>query len=199
MAFKPKPKPVAVTKRAGWQETPGLFLAGQAHVDEADLTIAAMEKKWGVDRLRLLVPVELREKFDRQRFLFAQAIRYGDLEELKSQARRTVAAYNALDRVATAAGAETRSDGVWEVALDNGTVAAIVRNNEDARHVKANGRFVSIWTLDEIGRLLVAFPEVCKIKHAIPGASVTRARADIQDPLIGFPDVEGGLDDDIPF
>ena len=42
-----------------------------------------MEAKWGCDRLRLLVGPELREKFDRQRYLLNQAIWHGDLEAVR--------------------------------------------------------------------------------------------------------------------
>ena len=63
-----------------------------------------MEAKWGCDRLRLLVGPELREKFDRQRYLFNQAIWHGELEAVRREANRMVVAWQTLDRAATAAG-----------------------------------------------------------------------------------------------
>ena len=61
-----------------WASTPGTYIAGQANIDGADKVAVEMEKKWGCDRLRLLVDTELREKFDRQRYLFNAAVWHGD-------------------------------------------------------------------------------------------------------------------------
>ena len=49
-------------------------IAGKAHLDGVDALAAEMERKWGCDRLRLLVAADLREKFDRQRYFLNQAI-----------------------------------------------------------------------------------------------------------------------------
>ena len=38
----------------------------QAVADGVDEVAVTMERKWGVDRLRRLVSVDLRERFDRQ-------------------------------------------------------------------------------------------------------------------------------------
>ncbi len=67
------PKPPA------WQRSHGTHIAGRAYLDEADLTASEMEGKWGCGRLRLLVSPELREKFDRQRYLLNQAVWHGEL------------------------------------------------------------------------------------------------------------------------
>src|ERR1700749_2246308 len=109
-----------------WARTNGTYLAGRAYIDGADETAAEMESKWGADRLRLLVSPELREKFDRQRYLFTQAIWHGDLEAVRREAGRMVNAWQALDRAATDAGKQPLSPLVWEIPLDDKTVAAIV-------------------------------------------------------------------------
>ena len=67
-----------------WARSHGTYIAGRAWLDEADATAAQMEAKWGVDRLRLLVRPELREKFDRQRYLLNRA-------DLARRARRRAA------------------------------------------------------------------------------------------------------------
>jgi hypothetical protein len=68
-----------------WARTPGTYIAGRAYIDGADETAAEMEAKWGCDRLRLLVGPELREKFDRQRYLLNQAIWHGELEAVRRE------------------------------------------------------------------------------------------------------------------
>ena len=147
---------------------PWHLLAGRAYIDEADLTAAQMETRWGAGRLRLLVPPEMREKFDRQRYLLNAAIWHGDLDAVRREAKRMVTAWLALDKAATAAGKAAISPLVWEVALADGTVAAIVPSDEHARAVIAEGRAVAVYTLDEIARLLSAYPDIAKAKLPSP-------------------------------
>jgi hypothetical protein len=87
-----------------WSRTHGSYLAGRAYIDEADLTAAQMETRWGAGRLRLLVPPEMRDKFDRQRYLLNAAIWHGDLNAVRREAKRMVTAWLTLDKAATAVG-----------------------------------------------------------------------------------------------
>jgi len=178
-----------------WQQSAGMFIAGQEHVDEMDLTVIAMEQKYGVGRLRLLVPIELREKFDRQRYLTNQAIWFGDLEAVKRETARMVKAYQALDQAATAAGKTGISPDVWEVVLPDGSVAAIVKTNAEAFAVSREGRLAKVYTLDEIGRLIYGFPDIAKAKEIWPGAEVMAVRTNIRDPLEAIHSTHQGIDD----
>lgn len=177
-----------------WATTPGSYIAGRAYLDEADLTAAEMEAKWGTDRLRLLVSPELREKFDRQRYLLNQAVWHGELEGVRREAQRMVAAYLALDKAATQAGKAKLSPLVWEVAVD-GRVAALVQDAEHAHAVLAEGRHVEVYTLEEIGRLLTAMPSVAKTKITWPGAEVTAVKRSVHDPLLDVHDTDQSLDE----
>lgn len=172
-----------------WQSDATVFLAGQEEIDDMDLVARAMEEKWGCDRLRLLVPKDLREKFDRQRLLTNQAIKAGELEDVRRECKRMVTAWNALDRAAEAAGADPRPGEVWEcVGPTSGAVYAIVRQSSDARGLKADGRHVSVYTLEEIARLLDGFPEIVKAKQVFKGATVTKVRTIIGDPIDSYGD-----------
>jgi hypothetical protein len=182
-----------------WSRTNGTYLAGRAYIDGADETAVEMEtNKWGVDRLRLLVSPELRERFDKQRYLFNQAIWHGDLEQVRRESARMVNAWMALDRAAESAGSVKLDARVWEVALADGSVAAIVQDTAAARHVISEGRHVVVYTLEEIGRLLSAYPDIARVKEVFPGAEVTAARRSIEDPLSAIHDTSVGLDDEIP-
>jgi hypothetical protein len=181
-----------------WARTNGTYIAGRAYLDGADETAAEMEVKWGADRLRLLVDAPLREKFDRQRYLLSQAIWHGELEQVRRESGRMVSAWMALDRAATAAGKQPLSPQVWEVALEDGSVAAIVPSIEHAKAVTAEGRQVSVFTLEEIARLLSGYPEIAKAKLVFPGATVTAVRRQVDDPLLAFRDSDEPLDDPIP-
>ena len=181
-----------------WAKTPGTYITGQAARDGADYAAAMMEAKWGVDRLRLLVPMELRERFDRQRYLFNRANWHGDTEAVKREAARMASAWRVLDQAAEAAHAPELHPLVWELALEDGTVVALVRHREDARHVVAEGRQVIVMDLDEIGRMISNYREVVDVKITFPGAEVTAIRRTISDPLDRLVDSETDLDDPIP-
>lgn len=179
-----------------WARSPGEYLAGRAYIDGADETAAEMEAKWGCDRLRLLVGPELREKFDRQRYLLNQAIWHGELEAVRRESGRMVMAWQALDRAAAAAGKRPLAPTVWEVPLEDGTVAAIVPDGAQAHAVVGEGRAVSVFTLEEIGRLLSNYPDIAKAKLVFPGATITRVSRSVEDPLKAVNDTDLPIDGD---
>lgn len=181
-----------------WARQNGTYIAGRAYLDEADQTAAEMEARWGADRLRLLVTPDLREKFDRQRYLLNQAIWHGELEAVRRESMRMVKAWLALDAAAVAAGKQKLDALVWEIALEDGSVAAIVPNYDHAKHVVAEGRLLRVFTLEEIGRLLSAYPEIAKAKVVFPGATVTVVKRDIDDPLDAIHDTQDDLNDPLP-
>lgn len=181
-----------------WARSNGTYIAGRAYLDEADQTACEMEAKWGADRLRLLVGPELREKFDRQRYLLNQAVWHGELEDVRRESMRMVKAWLALNAAAEAAGKLPISPHVWEVALEDGSVAAIVPDNDHAHAVVAEGRQVAVYTLDEIARFLSVYPAIAKAKLTFPGATVTAVRRSVDDPLDAIHDTQADLNDPVP-
>jgi hypothetical protein len=198
------PRSMMASERS-WGRSHSGYIAGRAYVDGADQTAAEMEVKWGVDRLRLLVDPNLRERFDRQRYLFNQAIWHGELEAVRREAGRMVTAWLALDQAATAAGKQPLAPHVWEVAVVDGDdpgkaafVAAIVQDDPTAHCVVREGRHTAVYTLEEIARLLAAYPDIAKAKEVFPGATVTAVRRSVSDPLQSIHDTAEPLDDAIP-
>lgn len=178
-----------------WARTPGSYIAGHAALDGADAVAVSMETKWGADRLRLLVGPELREKFDRQRYKFNQACWHGDLVAVQRESARMATAWQALDLAAQQAGAEPLSPKVWEVPLADGSVAAIVPDDADARVVNAQGRQLVVYTLAEIGRLLSRYSDIARVKAVFPGAMITEIRQrTVDDPLDALRDSNEELD-----
>jgi hypothetical protein len=175
----------------------GMYLARRAHLDEADRLAAEMESKWGCDRLRLLVSPELREKFDRQRYLLNQATWHGELEDLRREAARMCLAWRVLDQAAEAAGAPRLDDKILELRLSTGAVVAICADLPATAKLTPDGRQMQVYTLDEIGRLLEGYPELAKIKHTFPGAEVTAVRRRIHDPLDACHDSQAPIDQPI--
>ena len=187
------PRPDAIQK---WDALHGTYLTGRSYIDGAQALAVEMEKKWGADRLRLLVPSDFREKFDRQRYLFRSAIEFGTLEAVRRESERMRTAYFALDGAAKAAGAHPLDAEIMEFALDSGTVLAIVGEPDDARRAfaRADGRRMIVYTLEEVAKILSEFASVNAAKRVWPGATVTKVRRHVGDPLnvIAHPT---GLDD----
>jgi hypothetical protein len=178
-----------------WDATHGEYISGRAHLDGVDATAVAMETKWGNGRLRLLVGPDLRERFDRQRYLLNSAIGHGELAEVIREATRMVTAWKALDQAAEQAGANQLPLGVLEVTLEDGSVAVIAQDY-DSRLAK--GRAVAVYTLNEIGRILSGYQALNVVKLTWPGATVVRVDKSIPDPLDGLreaTDLNDPLDD----
>ena len=83
-------------------------------------------------------------------------------------------AWRVCDKAAREAGNLPGQPDCWEVALDDGMVAVIVRQEEMAGLVQDCGREKVVYTLEEIARLLKAYPTLAKAKAAFPGATVTK-------------------------
>jgi len=183
-----------------WARTPGTLIVGQGAIDGADQVAVEAEAKWGAGRLRLLVSPELREKFDRQRYLFNQAIWHGDLESVRVQSARMASAWRALDAAAEAGQCPHLDPAVWEARLEDGTVAAIVRSPEDAlAHFRqeasaGQARKLVVYTLEEIARIISHHGAVNEAKLVWPGATVEAVRRP-HDPLDDIRDTLGGIDD----
>lgn len=173
-----------------WNDNPGTYLAGQEAVDTLDLVAIDMERKWGAGRLRLLIPEDLRTRFDRQRLLTNEAILNGKLEDVRRETRRMITAWKAADQAAESDPAVKRlPEAVWEISLEDGSVAQIVRDSSvaglQAAQEAISGRKVAVYTLEEVGRLLSRFPSLYQTKAAFPGATVTKIRTSVTDPLDG--------------
>lgn len=181
-------------KSAQWMSRGNaVYLEGRSHIDGVDALAVDMERKWGAGRLRLLVEQEWRLRFDSQAVKWNQAVWHGDLDDVAREAGRMINAWRKLDALAEQAGSAPMSAERWEVALDDGSVAVIVRSPSEANRVVADGRCLNVYSLEEIARLLAGYRELAIAKAVFPGATVTAVREPV-DPKWS---VE--LDDEIPF
>ena len=85
-------------------------------------------------------------------------------------------AWRFLDRDADRLGAESIDPAVWEVTLSDGTVAAIVRDEDSAAAVDSQNRAMKVYLLSEVARLIEAMPTVMAIKERWLGAKVVPTR-----------------------
>ena len=77
-----------------------------------------MERRWGIDRLVELVPVEMAERYGSAMAKLNEAIDAGDPEQVKLRAGVCMRGLEAMDRTATESGAQAASDDVWLVEAD---------------------------------------------------------------------------------
>jgi hypothetical protein len=148
----------------------------QSVVEGVDEAARRSEDKWGVGRLELLVGDELREKFRRQQRRLTRPLKSQDVEQVRSAGGAMRRGWEVLSQAATEAGAEPLSPEVWEIAMTDGRVVALCRNQADAYHAFRAGRHADVWTLEEVKRLIEAWPEIALAKQTFPGAEVVSAR-----------------------
>ena len=162
----------------------------QAMVDGLDQVAIAMERKWGVGRLRLLVSDPLRAKFDEQRDRLDAALASGQEGYARIHVEGMRRAWDALDRAAADAGQAPLAPEVWECVLpETGEIVSIVRTEAEAQHVAREG---CVFTVAEIGTLIAGLGDaVIEIKRQFPGAAVTGIRQK--------PPIDWSRGDDIPF
>lgn len=164
------------------------------------------EAKWGVGRVELLAPDELRVRWRGQcaRWSVAYAAAWDApiltrelLDAVQTLSRAMVRGYAALDASAEHLGHRPIAPWVWEVILPgDGAVAAIVQTNAEAGKVIADGRYLVVYTLHEIGNVLAALPDALKLaKQVFPGARFRAPR--VTDDLGAGPWRPEG--DEIPF
>lgn len=189
---------------ARWQGSYGMYITGQTMIDDVTMMADQMDTKWGAGRLRLIVDGPLREKFDRQRYMYNQAIWHGELEDVRQQSERMKKAWNALDRAAIEAGQTLALPEVWDIISEKGFVYAFVRNKDDAKVYQKDGRPVVLMSLEEVVAILDAQSLLGSAKLAFPDAEVLECSERAVGDLLGdisdtSRKLEDPLDEDIPF
>jgi len=159
------------------QTNPHVYDAISSIVDGADEAARQREAKWGVGRLELLVNDELRTKFRRQVRRFNEAITDGDVERVRQSGAAMRRGWEALDHAATKMGAKPIDPEIWEINLSDGRVVALCKTLPDAFATVRSGRYVDVWTVEEIARLIEKFPEIVLAKETFPGVLVQSVRA----------------------
>lgn len=183
----------------------------QAYAEGVHEARRETETKWGVGRVELLASDELRARWRRQCVTWRQALETAfeakfltrdQLQLVADKAGAMRRGYAALDAAAEEAGHRPIHPWVWEVMLPaapndvGGVTAAIVQTNAEASHVIAEGRYLVVYTLAEIGNVLAALPDALRLaKQVFPGSRFQAPR--VIDRLGAGPWRPEG--DDIPF
>lgn len=166
-------------------------LAVNAILAPLNATAADMDRKWGIGRLKSLVPEDWALKFHTAADKLATAIAAVDMAAIREKAEVMRRGWIKLDELATAAGASPwQSPDVWEVRAPEGQVYAIARTDFDQwNSEKKDG--VTMYTLEEVAIILQAWDRevgTSSIKQEFPDSRLTKAQFS--------PAIE---DEDIPF
>jgi len=178
----------------------------QSYGEAVEAIRSETERKWGagrLDRLAALHNPDLLTRFRRQQANWSAAYqRAWNADVLTSdvlmaaQARGAAMrrAWEALDAWASEAGHRPVAPWVWEVRLEDGSVAALVETDEAAAKVIADGRALSVYTAREIGHVIDALPKALQL------AKATWQGAKFKGPSIPYRGDEWREDGDpIPF
>jgi len=155
--------------------------------DELDQHVAALERRWGMDRLPACVSPELRARFD-----MAQAIQRGEAEMPTGYTMADIPgmlhrAWMALEAEATTRGHQPLGDA-WEATWKPGKTFCVAYDDTHAQACilrnKHEGRNVPVFTVKELGAIVATQPVALACKETWPEANVSRPRVVLPaDPI----------------
>tara|TARA_Y100000401_G_scaffold108532_1_gene103856 strand:- start:409 stop:918 length:510 start_codon:yes stop_codon:yes gene_type:complete len=149
-----------------------------------DLVRDTMNTKWGINNLKFLVDIDIRQKFEAQEKLLVQA----DENDVALQIQRyeaMIRAYTYLDRVADEANMPQIHEHIIEGKTDDGYLFRIV---PDGQHYYADE--IATFTTTEIAKLLNHSNMILEFKSKFPRSHIKEIRNKM---------VEDDLEDEIPF
>lgn len=154
----------------------------QSWFEGVDNARAEIERKWGCGRLEMLVDDELRARFRRvqagwsiayQAAWTADMLTRDLLDAVTKKATSVRKGWEAMDAAATELGHRPVAPFVWEVRLATGEIAALVQTNTEASKVIADGRYLIVYTVEEVGHVIDALPAALQMaKVVFPGAKL---------------------------
>ena len=162
------------------------------------------DKRWGTDRLQMLVDANFMEKFRAQQQRVWQACQDKDRERLEKSAAGMVRAYQALEAWAVQHEVPVRpAVGAVEHVGKDGKLMVVVATKQDAAWYRENRPDVAgqhVWSMEEVELLIEA-----EINQAVVEAKIRYARF---DPVVvkveklggatGFDDFVNDLDISAP-
>lgn len=144
-----------------------------------------LEQTWGVGRLEAIAgrvnPMLLarfRAQQERWRVTLrtawdAEFLSRDMLDAVEQKAGAMQRGWIALDANAEEAGERPIAPWVWEVRLEDGSIAAFVQTDAEVGKVMAEGRHVHVYTATEVGCLISLLPQSIQMaKQEFPGAKL---------------------------
>ena len=164
-----------------WSHTPKGYQAGRTALDAIEAEERRLDTAWGAGRARLCLAPDVRARYDAQAERLWRASREADLPTLLQEVGRMQKALAAAEKAATAAG--TLLPGVWEAQMADGSTLAVVQEREHAARVRAKGRTLEVWTVEELAALVAAQDAPVRALKRRFGAILTSMQATpLDDP-----------------
>lgn len=171
----------------------------QIALEQLDEVARQAERRWGVGRLPALVSVDLAERFWRQKEKLDAAITEeatgGSMANVEFEAGRMVNAWMALGAAAEAAGAVPLSPRHLEARLPDGRLVVVCGDPVEAHQIAGDHRMASVWSMEEIARVLATFDLVNTAKYLWGEAKVEEARI---NPDRLMPPIDWSRGDEMP-
>tara|TARA_R110000824_G_scaffold35610_2_gene111490 strand:- start:738 stop:1283 length:546 start_codon:yes stop_codon:yes gene_type:complete len=146
----------------------------------------SMERKWGADRLPTIVAPETAAKFGRAKAQLDQAIIDNDPQATAQKAAAMVRGWQALDAEADRTG-QTGVDAskVWHCRHPETDEAFIIAADTPTAAAAVQVSGGTVYSIDEVARILGAAAFVNRVKDVAPGAVVeaVRERSDLDDRI----------------
>ena len=184
-----KPK----TDKVYYQPSQAAMRRQQQSLHKYDDEVNRLERKWGIDRLPWLVPLQLRERFYEQLDKLNAAI--DKCEGVDHEIEVTLRGCAAIERAAIEGGAEPLTGEYIEGRMPDGRVLAITANGYEAGKVKQDNRKLMVFTVDEVGVVLEKWLKenqsrtlVDEAKDIFPGAVIESI---VKNKVL--------IDDEVPF
>ena len=175
----------AVTGEASYRKV-------QNHLTTYDQVVSEYERKWGCERLPLLVDEQLRDRFWSQMDKLNHAIEKGTPVDVEHQVQVTLRAYKALEAKAIEMGAKPLEGIAWTAVNGEGQVVAICKDIYEVSNIKKDMPDAMVYSVQEVAAIIAAWSDkaslVNAVKDAFPGATVTKVTP-----------TEKLIDDEIPF
>lgn len=161
--------------------TPRSYDQCMAVVAGVDQVVSALEARWGIRRLPLIVSDDTRLRFKTASALWSEAIQGWQITQVTRVGGMMRRAWAALEAEAVSLGHSPIDPHSLETVLPDGTVLAICGNADDAHHIArtAAGRKVIALTIQEVGRLYQNYGRQnvqTEILATFPGSTVNPKR-----------------------
>lgn len=169
------------------------YRAIQNHLVEYDRVVSDYERRWGVERLPLLVTPELRDRFWAQMDKLNAAIAADNPGEVEHQVAVTLRAYAKLEQVARELGGQELSGDCWTAPMPDGRVLAVAQSDKEVGRVKRDLPQAVVYSVEELARIIPAWEAdqaetIRAVKDVFPDATVTAVKVTKEE-----------LNDEIPF
>ena len=145
----------------------------------------SMDLKWGINKLKYLVNIDIRQKFEEQEKLLCKAILSEDLSLIEQKYEAMIRAYTALDKIAEETNMPKVPKHYIEGKTEWGDLFRIVPDGQDIYIDQ-----IATFTISEVGRLLSRSELLYEMKKHFPNSHIKEIRNST---------VEDDLEDEIPF